>query len=361
MPLQTAIGCISGTSMDGIDVAMIASDGETQVIAGAGSTYPYAPELRAALIDFIRDPSRAETDPLSALEAAVTAAHADAVEQFMREHAIDRRSVAVVGLHGQTVWHNPARGFTRQLMDGAAAAARLGLPTVTRFRHADVAAGGQGAPLVPLYHRALAAPLAKPVMILNWGGVGNVTYIDDATTLAFDTGPASALIDDWMLRHTGQLFDQGGRMAASGAVDHATVARFLSDPFFALPAPKSLDRQAFKAYAALVDHLSVADGAATLAAMTIESTAAAVAQVPQKPTRWLVAGGGRLNVHLMQGLASRVGGPVDPVDVLGWNGDALEAQCFAYLAIRSARGLVLSLPTTTGVPTPMTGGQINHP
>ena len=354
---MTAVGAISGTSMDGIDVSIVRTDGRDNVEPGPGETYPYSVALRAQLLDFIRDPARAETDPLDALEAEVTAAHVGAIETFMRSHGYTRTNVDRVGMHGQTVWHSPAKRFTRQLVRGDVAAKRLGIETVTRFRHADVAAGGQGAPFAPLYHRALASKLAHPVMVLNWGGVGNVTYIDGETVIAFDTGPASALLDDWVSRRCGVAYDDGGRIAAGGKVDAAKVADMLGNPYFALPAPKSLDRQEFHARAKIVEALSDADGAATLAAFTIEATAAALDHVPSRPTRWLVTGGGRLNRHLMASLQARLGVPVEPVEAVGWQGDHIEAQCFGYLAVRSVLGLPLSLPTTTGVPAPMPGGE----
>jgi anhydro-N-acetylmuramic acid kinase len=361
MNVSKAIGCISGTSMDGIDVAVLSTDGDLHVERGPGQTYPYEPELRRALSDFIADPARAESDPLTDLEAAVTRAHTAAVQRFRTAFPEATKGVSLVGLHGQTVWHNPAIGFTRQLMDGAAAATALGLPTITRFRHADVAAGGQGAPLVPLLHRAIVARLPQPIIVLNWGGVGNVTYVDGETVIAFDTGPASALLDDWTRRHTGADFDEGGRLAASGNIDVTQLARWMADPYFDQQPPKSLDRQHFGAFSRDIIGASAANGAATLAAFTIETTAAARRHLPAEPQRWLVAGGGRLNTHLMAGLAKCVGVPVDPIEAIGWNGDALEAHCFGYLAVRSLRGLPLSLPTTTGVPRPMTGGCLNQP
>ncbi|MGL5136653.1 MAG: anhydro-N-acetylmuramic acid kinase, partial [Beijerinckiaceae bacterium] len=225
-----AIGVISGTSMDGIDVALVETDGEARVTPGPGRTYPYDPVLRQALLDVIAAPERAEHEALSVYEAAVTDAHADAALRLMAEFTIDSASVDLVGLHGQTVFHRPERRFTRQLLDGPRAAARLGRDVVYRFRHADIAAGGQGAPLAPLYHRALASGLAGPVMILNLGGVANVTYIDGDTVIAFDCGPASALLDDFMLRRTGAPFDEDGRLSASGTPDKALLAALLSNP-----------------------------------------------------------------------------------------------------------------------------------
>jgi anhydro-N-acetylmuramic acid kinase len=310
------------------------------------------------LLDFLRDPSVAERDPLADLEARVTDAHVAAVEKLIADFAIDRTTVTVAGLHGQTVWHRPERRFTRQLLDGPRAAKALGLDVVTRFRDADVAAGGEGAPFAPLYHRALAADLPKPVMVLNLGGVGNVTYVDADATIAFDTGPASALLDDFVRRRRGLAFDEDGRLAAAGKVDAKVLAGLMANPFFAAKPPKSLDRNDFHARAKVVDALGDEDGAATLAAFTVESVAASLAHVPAAPARWLVTGGGRLNATFMKGLAARLGVPVDPVEAVGWNGDFVEAELFAFLAVRSLRGLPLSLPTTTGVPAPMPGGKL---
>lgn len=359
--IVTAVGAISGTSMDGIDVSMVATDGDAVVQPGPGKTYPYAGDLRRDLLRLLDNPSIAETDPLTELEARVTEAHAGAIAAFMADRGVARDTVRVVGLHGQTVYHRPETRFTRQLGLGQLVADRLGIETINRFRHADVAAGGEGAPFAPLYHRALAQGLAQPVMVLNLGGVGNVTYIDGDTAIAFDTGPASALLDDFMLRRRGQPYDEGGRLAASGKPDVALVAQFMDNPFFRRKPPKSLDRNEFHGRARLVDGLSDADGAATLAAFTVESVAAALDHVPSRPKRWLVTGGGRANATFMGLLARRLGVPVEPVEAVGWNGDHIEAQCFAYLAVRSLRGLPLSLPTTTGVPKPMTGGELWRP
>jgi len=360
-----AIGVISGTSMDAIDVALIETDGLTQVRGLGARGYAYDPALRADLGAVVADRTRAATDPLGAIEARVTEAHAGAVAQFMAEEGLSPGDIDLLGLHGQTVFHDPARGLTRQLIDGAAVAQTLGIDTVYRFRHADVAAGGQGAPFAPLYHRALAHDLSKPLMVLNLGGVANVTWLgtDRAAdggeaVIAFDTGPASALIDDFVLVRTGAAFDADGRLAASGRVDAAMLARFMAHPHFAVPAPKSLDRNDFHRLTRDILTLSDADGAATLTAFTVESIAAALAHVPAPPGRWLVTGGGRHNGAMMRRLAERLGVPVEPVEVVGWNGDFLEAQCFGYLAVRSILGLPLSLPGTTGVARAMTGGEL---
>ncbi|WP_248307857.1 anhydro-N-acetylmuramic acid kinase [Bosea sp. AS-1] len=359
--ILSAIGVISGTSMDAIDVSLVTSDGRDRLSLGPGAAYPYRDETRRALQAVIADAERAASEPLAELEAAVTADHLAAIRNYAADQALDFGGVDLIGLHGQTIYHRPERRFTRQLIDGQAVADALGIPTVDRFRDADVAAGGEGAPFAPLYHRALVQGLDQPVMVLNLGGVGNVTYVDGDAVVAFDTGPASAILDDFMLRRLGRPYDADGALAASGRVHDDLVAGFMANPYFDRPAPKSLDRNDFHRRAQVVEPLSDADGAATLAAFTVESIVAALRHVPKRPRRWLVGGGGRLNRHFMERLAERLGVPVEPVETVGWNGDALEAQIFAYFAIRSVRGLPLSLSSTTGVPHPLTGGRLHRP
>jgi anhydro-N-acetylmuramic acid kinase len=355
--VSRAIGAISGTSMDGIDVALLDGDGENIAHVGPGATYPYPADVLARLRAVVADPDAA-AGPLHDLERDVTDAHVAAVERFFSDHAIVRESVALAGLHGQTVLHRPQARFTRQLCDGARAAGRLGIDVICDFRSADVAAGGEGAPLAPLYHAAIAAGLERPLMFLNWGGVGNVTYLGaSGEIVAFDTGPANAPLDDFVLRRLGLSHDANGALAARGRVDEALVARWMQDPYFVRKAPKSLDRNHFHHLAADAEMLSDADGAATLAAFTVEATAAAVSLVPEAPLRWLVCGGGRKNATLMARLSRRLGVRVDPIETIGQDGDFVEAACFAHLALRSQRGLPISLPTTTGAPAPMTGGR----
>jgi anhydro-N-acetylmuramic acid kinase len=354
--LKTAIGVISGTSMDGIDIALITTDGRETVQNGPGRTMPYPSDLRDRLQKLLEDPSVAERDPLTDLEHSITDNFTAAIRRFMTDEAISPVSVDLIGLHGQTVYHRPEKRFTRQLGLGQRMAKDLGISVVDGMRQADVKAGGHGAPLAPLYHVALASKLARPLMILNLGGVGNVSYISDDSVLAFDTGPASALIDDLMLKRFGLAFDDGGKVAASGTVDIVCLAALMANPFFAEKPPKSLDRQAFHQQADIVKNLNDRDAVATLTAFTIEATVAALDHVDQKPIRWLITGGGRHNASFMAGLSKRLGVPVEPVENVGWNGDLLEAQLFGYLAVRSTLGLPLSLPSTTGVPRPMTGG-----
>ena len=342
--------------MDGIDVALIESDGETRLTTGPAATFPYPADVARRLRAAVADLNEAQAPQLE-LEREVTDAHVAAVEAFLKRFSVARESVALVGLHGQTILHRPSAGLTRQLCHGARAAAALGIDVVCDFRSADVRAGGEGAPLAPLYHAAMAASLERPLMILNWGGVGNVTYLGDkGEIIAFDTGPANALIDDFLTSRRGLAFDENGALAASGLIDPEALATLMGDPYFDRPAPKSLDRNHFSARAACVSRLSDADGAATLSAFTVESTAAALKHVPQAPRRWLVGGGGRRNPDLMRRLSERLQARVEPVEAVGFDGDSIEAQCFAFLALRSRRGLPLSLPTTTGVPQPMTGG-----
>jgi anhydro-N-acetylmuramic acid kinase len=345
---------MSGTSADGVDAAVVETDGVRVTGFGPALTVPYPDALRREVLAVMADPVRAEHDGLGALEAELTAANVEAARAVMRV----ARPVDVVGMHGQTVLHRPDRRFTRQLGDGAALAAALGVPVVNRFRDADVAAGGQGAPLVPLFHRALLAGVAGPVAVLNLGGVANVTFVDGDVLLAFDTGPASALLDDFVGARTGAAFDVNGALAAAGRVDEAVLAGMLANPFFGRVPPKSLDRNAFSREA--VEGLSIEDGAATLAAFTVWSVARAREHLPAEPRRWLVGGGGRHNGALMRGLAATLGVPVEPVEALGWDGDALEAQAFGFLAVRALRGLPLSVPGTTGVPQPMLGGVVHR-
>ena len=348
--MRRAIGLMSGTSLDGIDVAVVTTDGRQLAEPGPSLTVPYSPALRARLRAVLGG-----AGPVAEVELALTEAHAAAVARFVAEHDV---AADVIGFHGHTILHRPKERRTWQIGDGALLARLTGIDVVCDFRSADVAAGGEGAPLVPLFHAALAAHLRKPLAILNIGGVANVTWLgtEEEAILAFDTGPGNAPIDDWAMRHLGQPVDRGGALARSGRIDAARLAAFLGHPFFDRTPPKSLDRDDFTAFDDA--GLSPADGAATLTAMTAAAVARAAAHFPAPVRQWLVTGGGRHNPVLMDELARRLAAPVAPVEAVGWDGDALEAQAFAYLAIRSLDGLPLSLPSTTGVARPMTGGRI---
>ncbi|MEX0808699.1 MAG: anhydro-N-acetylmuramic acid kinase [Dongiaceae bacterium] len=353
-----AIGLMSGTSCDGIDAALIETDGERVLRTGPGLTKPYDRPFAAKLTGLMAGEGDA-----AAIEAELTRRHAELVRSLLDTARLQAGDVALVGFHGQTIRHEPGRRRTWQIGDGPLLAALTGIDVINDFRTADVAAGGQGAPLAPLYHAALAGGLERPLAVLNLGGVGNVTWIgtgsggDDAL-LAFDTGPGNALIDDWCRARIGESCDRDGRLAASGHVDERVLARLMDHSYFSAPAPKSLDRNDFTLDPARA--LSTADGAATLTAFTVAAVAAALAQMPAAPRRWLVTGGGRHNPTIMAALARRLGVPVDPVESVGWDGDLIEAQAFGFLAVRSLRGLPLSVPGTTGVPAPMPGGRL-HP
>jgi len=366
--LIKTIGLMSGTSLDGVDVALLETDGVDIVRAGPTLYRPYGEADRALLRRALADAAAltdrtARPGVLAAAEALVTAAHGDAVECFLADHGMARPDIGIVGFHGQTVLHRPQSRLTVQIGDGEALARRLGLPVVCDFRAADVAAGGQGAPLVPIYHRALLAALdrARPVAVLNVGGVANVTWVDgDDGLIAFDTGPGNALLDDFMRARTGAPHDLDGAAAASGTADRAVIAAVLDNPFFALAPPKSLDRNAF----AGIDlrAVTVADGAATLTALTAATVLAACDHLPQRPRTWIVAGGGARNPTLVRALAAALDpAEVITADTIGWSGDAIEAQAFGYLAARTVRGLPITFPGTTGVPRPMTGGVVIRP
>src|SRR6266550_1205517 len=268
--------------------------------------------------------------------------------------------VALLGFHGQTVLHRPAERRTWQIGDGAALARATGIAVVNEFRSADVAAGGQGAPFVPLYHLVLTRKMERPLAVVNIGGVANLTYVGARGELiAFDTGPGNAALDDWAFAHTGEPVDRDGKLAAKGRVNETVLAFMLNHPVFLQPPPKSLDRFDFPM--AAVEGLSGPDGAATLTAFTAAALARATEHLPQAPKRWVICGGGRRNPVLMAELRARLTGEVVSAEDAGWRGDFLEAEAFGYLAVRSVRGLPLSFPSTTGVPHPMRGGKLHTP
>jgi anhydro-N-acetylmuramic acid kinase len=366
--MLTAIGLMSGTSLDGVDVALIETDGRRVKAFGPTGYRPYTQNerglLRQALTEAVNLPQRdARPGVLREAEHAVTVAHAEAVAVFTAQNRLSREDVDIVGFHGQTVLHRPAQKMTVQIGDATALARAIHIPVMHDFRAADVAAGGQGAPFVPVYHRALAQSLDRegPMVVVNIGGVSNITYIDGADTLmACDTGPGNALLDDYMYRTTGQALDCEGRMAAQGVADEAWVARALEHPFFALAPPKSLDRNDFASLA--LREMRPADGAATLTAFTAAAIARIVALLPKVPLNWIVVGGGARNHTMMRMLRERLAPvTVESGEALGWSGDAIEAQAFGFLAARGLKGLPLSYPATTGVPLPMTGGVIARP
>lgn len=368
-----AIGLMSGTSMDGVDLAMIETDGESVSRFGPSAMHAYQGNevalLRRAMeaAPALRDRSE-RPGVIAEAETLVTTLHASAVNAFVVANQLDRKSINAVGFHGQTILHRPKEKLTVQLGNGPALARAIGIPVVYDLRAADVASGGQGAPLVPVFHCALARTLDRPhpIAVLNLGGVANITFIDgDNDPIACDTGPANALIDDFMRSRSGAPHDEDGRAAAAGRVDTGAIERLLEHPFFARPAPKSLDRNDFRegvASHADLEKKSIEDGAATLTMLTAATVARVVSILPTPPSTWVVAGGGARNPTLMRMLAERLApASVETAGQVGWSADALEAQAFAFLAVRSLKGLPLTFPSTTGAPRPLTGGVLVRP
>lgn len=375
-----ALGLMSGTSMDGIDAALVLTDGTEIVAFGPGAETPLGPQAMPAVREVHLDWRRfrpahggAGRDPraaarLAQAETEVAAAHAAASAALLARP--DAEPPEIVGFHAQTVAHAPRERWTWQIGDAAGLARALNRPVVHDFRSADMTAGGQGAPLAPLFHAALArrAGAQAPLAVLNLGGVGNVTWIDPAlppeapgALVAFDTGPANAPVDDWMRARAGRPWDAGGEAAAAGRVHEDRLARNAIADYLAAPPPKSLDRNEYALMVDAMDGLALEDGAATLTALSARAAAAAAVHFPRPVSRWWVCGGGRRNATLMAMIAERVEAPVEPIEAAGFDGGLLEAQAFAYLAVRSLRGLPLSVPGTTGCAAPTPGGRIARP
>ncbi|MGY6533327.1 anhydro-N-acetylmuramic acid kinase [Glycocaulis sp.] len=365
------VGLMSGTSLDGVDAALLETDGERLIRFGPGLERAYTPSerkvLQAAVDAALQWRWQGEAPAVFAdAEAVLTATHAEAVEAVCAKAGIAPSALDGVGFHGQTVLHQAPRdggaGRTLQIGDAAALSARLGCRVVHDFRSADVAAGGQGAPLVPVYHRALAewSGLERPLAVLNIGGVANITLIgSDGTLTAFDTGPGNGLIDAFIAAHTGEAMDKDGAVAARGRIHEAAFAEFLANPYFTAPGPKSLDRWDFSLDA--VRNLSLEDGAATLTALTAKTAALGVAALPETPKRLVLCGGGRRNKTLAELIAAATGLKTFSAEALGWRGDLVEAEAFAFLAARVVRGLPYTFPGTTGVLEPMGGGEVVLP
>jgi len=351
------IGLMSGTSLDGIDVALLETDGQGHVVSLGGEAFPYDKIFREQLRACLGKKDGRADPHVGWAEQELTKRHACAVTAFL-EHSGNRAdSIDLIGFHGQTIWHNPKDKETVQIGDGRLLAEMVGIDVVNDFRTADVQAGGHGAPLVPLYHQVLVQEMAKPVAIVNIGGVSNVTWIGENDILSFDTGPGNALLDDWINTKTGQNFDKNGALAATGNVDRSHMELFMHHPFFLKKPPKSLDRDVFMNF--VPKSLSDADGAATLTMMTACSIVEGLRAAPAPAATVYITGGGRHNLTMMRWIAEQSGADVHSVDELGWKGDLLEAEAFAYLAVRSILGLPLSLPSTTAVPAPTTGGVLH--
>ncbi|MEM9881248.1 MAG: anhydro-N-acetylmuramic acid kinase [Pseudomonadota bacterium] len=371
MAVRTAIGLMSGTSLDGIDAAILKTDGEDVVECGPAISEPYSRAVKVFVRRAIKAAleGRPAAKDVADAEQAVTKAHIDAVRGLLDKANLSADAVDVIGFHGQTILHRPSSltgnvGRTWQIGDGALLADQTGIDVVNDFRAADVAAGGEGAPFAPIYHQALARQYAMendvdgPLAILNLGGVANITFTPlhggSHDLVAFDCGPGNGLIDEWMEQKTGDPIDRDGKAAACGSVNDEALQLLLLNPYLKRPAPKSLDRYDFKLDS--VKALSLTDGAATLTAFTAACIARSQELLPKPPALWIAAGGGRRNPSLMKALCDAVDAPVLSADEAGWRGDDLEAECFAYLAVRCLDGKPISFPKTTGVPHAMTGG-----
>ncbi len=357
----TAIGLMSGTSMDGIDVALVRTDGVDIVERGPNAEFAYDQEFRTLLSRAISDAKtmtdrNARPGSLVESESQLTQRHVEVVDSFLQQNGLTDSDIDIIGFHGQTVLHRPEIGLTVQLGDGSELAAATGINVMADMRAADMVAGGQGAPLAPAYHRAMASKIdLRPVVFVNIGGVGNVTFIGaDDTLIAFDTGPGNVLVDEWVKAHAGLPFDDGGKIAAGGTPDQARIAAMLNNDYFAEGPPKSLDRYDFSADS--VAGMNLADGAATLTAFTAASLSKAQAHFPQTPQAWVICGGGARNATLMGMLAAELPGKVMTANDIGLDSATIEAEAFAYLAVRSLKGLPLTFPGTTGIGQPVTGG-----
>ncbi len=349
------IGLMSGTSADGVDAALIRTDGEQLAEPIASVHVCYSDGLRLQILALMKGKGDE-----AAVAQALTEVHTQAIEKLIKEKNLHRDEVKLIGFHGQTTKHQPERGITTQIGNAQWLADKTGIPVVFDFRSNDMKHGGQGAPLVPLYHAALATNLEKPVMVVNIGGVANVTWMGvDGSIEAMDCGPGNALIDDWMGSHTGARCDTNGAAAKRGITQESTVKDFLRNKFFVQNRARSLDRNHFTV--SLVEGLSMEDGAATLTAITAAAIGWSARAMPELPKQLLITGGGRHNPILMHMIAERSGLPTAPVEKVNWQGDMLEAEAFGYLAMRSVRGLPLSLPSTTGVREPVSGGVLFNP
>jgi len=365
------MGLMSGTSMDGIDIAIIRTDGFDRVEFGPASFFPYGADFRwklAQSLETAKQIQQRDERPgnLESLEREITERHADAIRLFLSKTS---ERPELIGFHGQTVLHRPKQSVTVQLGDGPLLASLTGIPVIYDMRANDMVHGGQGAPLVPAYHVALARSKAAewsdqfPVVFVNIGGISNVTFVPTAgDPIAFDTGPGNALIDQWVEREGGIPFDDGGRIASEGGVIEVAVERYLQNPFFAKSGPKSLDRLDFTLD--LLGNLELADGARTLAAISARSILKATDHLPEKPKLWIVCGGGRKNPHIVGDL--RAGAALQDAQVIvaedaGWNGDFTEAEAWSYLAVRASKGLPLTYPSTTGCREAVSGGEVAAP
>lgn len=350
-----ALGAMSGTSVDGVDIAIIETDGITTKSLHPSITfsYPHAFQEKIKAL-FHKGSADRATDikefKVKKMAKEIANAHTEAINAYLNKYEIDKSTIDVVGIHGQTIGHDPDNGYTCQICDGQEVANQTDIPVINDFRIDDVNAGGQGAPLVPIYHRAMLRSLNQPfpIAVVNIGGVANITWIgeNEHDLLGFDTGPGNAPIDDWMLLKVGRSFDMDGKFAAKGAINETILHQMLDHPYFNQTPPKSLDRQDFTFHP--VQDLSTEDGAATLTALTAQTIAQSIQHLPAAPKKWIITGGGRHNKTLMKMLAEKINAPVETTEDINLDGDGIEAQAFAFFAVRKLLNLPITFPGTTG-------------
>ncbi len=359
----TALGLMSGTSMDGVDAALLVTDGVDIFEYGKALNRPYDMNMRSDLRSVTGRNASKDGKKIKDVERKMTLFHAEVVSELLDSAGLRAEDVDVIGFHGHTVFHSPEEKISVQIGDGDLLAEQTRIQVVNRFRNSDIANGGQGGPMMASYHAALARDLEKPLVVLNIGGVAKLTWIgENGELIAFDTGPGNALIDDWMMKKHGSNMDFDGNMAASGKVNEKIVSLLMKNDYFYKKPPKSLDRDEFsQKVAEQLEGQSVADGAATLTAFSAQAAATAAREfLPKQPKRWIVCGGGANNPTLIRMLRQRTNASISAAREVNWNGDFLEAQGFAFLAVRSLFGLPISFPTTTGVPHSMCGGMLHQ-
>lgn len=364
-----AIGLMSGTSLDGVDVAIIKTDGHQVTRFGKACHIPYTVEQRDQLQEAFAHAKR-ENNPnvrsnsILIAEGVINKLHLDAINEIISINQLQKNDIEVIGFHGQTLLHNPEKGWSWQIGDGRELADNTGIKVVNDFRRFDVENGGQGAPLVPIFHRALLPKDETnfPIALLNIGGVANLTWFnghDPNDMVAFDTGPGNALLDDWIRKHSDFPYDKDGKFSSKGNVQEILVNDLMNHDYFKEMPPKSLDRDAFDVSS--LSMLSHEDGAATLIAFTVNAIKMAEVMCPDFVKKWYVCGGGAHNPTMMQMLSDELYGEVETISSLGFDGDYVEAEAFAFLAVRKLYDLPITFPGTTGILEPSTGGKVYNP
>ncbi len=336
---------MSGTSCDGVDAALIETDGESIQRFISETHVPYPLEFQQKLLDLMQGHG-----DIAELEKKLTYYHFDAIK------ALGATNAEIIGFHGQTIMHNPLIGICHQIGNPHLLSYLTNTNVVSDFRRRDVARGGHGAPLVPVFHKAIMHSVQKPVAVVNIGGVANMTYVGYDTLLGYDIGPGNALINDMMMKYYGKPYDEDGNVARSGAIDTDVIRRIMQDPFFEAPAPKSLDRNHFAFVSDLMLHHSPKDIIATMTALTAEAIHKGI---PQDVQTIYLCGGGAKNDTLTSLLSLKASGrAISPIEALGYKSDYIEAQAFAFLAVRCVKNLSSSFPTTTGVSSDTVAGVI---